>query len=653
MATGWQTFPVEMQGGLVTNLGPLQLGIQRPGAARFLRNFEPSIDGGYKRVLGYEKFNPNTVPPYGMPVIQGSGQTGTTVTIANIHTSPATGDAFTVAGVTGTYTITSVVSWSDATKVAVVDIDVALASSPADKAAVTFSNNKSLINGVFFYRGKAVVSRNDGLFEATATSEWSNINNVNYGTVTVQGGSQTGTTLNVDGLVIVPVAGDTFSVAGVELVYTIVSATTTSVTFTPALAASPANGAAVTFLTASRTGSNIVRYSRYNYTGEPKVVMVDGANVPVIYNGTTLTPLNAAPNDVVGAQHVVEYKNSLFFAKGTTLTFTAPFTEDDFTAANGAGVINVAHDITALILFREQLIVFSTSKIFRLVGSTVADFQFQPITQDIGCVAEDTVQEIGGDIMFMGPDGLRLLSATERNNDFGLATASRPIQRETTEFTKFNDRFCSLLIREKSQYRVFGYRAATAASSASALLATQFVDQSADNMAWAELRGFKAYVADSFYTRIAGEICLFANEDGFVYIMERGNKMGTQPIRATYHSPFFVMEQPSVRKTIYKIKLYTDATGTVLGKLNLRFDYSEPDVIQPPTLSFSNVTDTVSVYGTATYDTSTYGGKLVTQFTKQVVGSGFAVSFEYNFLEETPPFTIDAVTLEFAYQDRQ
>jgi hypothetical protein len=349
----------------------------------------------------------------------------------------------------------------------------------------------------------------------------------------------------------------------------------------------------------------------------------------------------------------VEYKNSIFFAKDTLLTFTAPFTSDDFSAATGSGVINVAHTITALITFREQLIIFSTSKIFRLVGSTLADYQFEPITRDIGCVSEDTVQEIGGDIMFMGPDGLRLLSATERNNDFGLATASRPIQSEVTTFTQFNDRFCSLLIREKGQYRVFGYRAASSQQSSRGLLATQFVDQSAENMAWSELRGFKAYVADSFYTRAVGEVCLFANDNGFVYQMERGNTQDNSPIRATYHSPFYVMDQPTVRKTLYKVKLYTDAQGTVLGTLNLRFDYDEPDVVQPTTLQFSNVTDTVSIYGIATYGTGTFGGKLVTQFTKQVVGSGFSVSLEYSFTEETPPFSLDAVTLEFAYHDRQ
>jgi hypothetical protein len=135
--------------------------------------------------------------------------------------------------------------------------------------------------------------------------------------------------------------------------------------------------------------------------------------------------------------------------------------------------------------------------------------------------------------------------------------------------------------------------------------------------------------------------------------MERTNKQDDRVIRATYHSPFYVMDQPTVRKTLYKVKLYTNAQGTVIGNLNLRFDYDEPDVVQPNTLPFSNITNTVSVYGIATYGTGTFGGKLVTQFTKQVVGSGFAVSLEYSFTEETPPFTLDAVTLEFAYHDRQ
>ena len=54
----WQTYPVEFRGGLVTNLSPLQQGINAPGSARILRNFEPSVEGGYRRIEGYDKYDP-------------------------------------------------------------------------------------------------------------------------------------------------------------------------------------------------------------------------------------------------------------------------------------------------------------------------------------------------------------------------------------------------------------------------------------------------------------------------------------------------------------------------------------------------------------------------------------------------------------------
>ena len=653
MATGWQTFSSEFQGGLVTNLGPLQLGVTQPGAARLLQNFEPSVEGGYKRILGFGKYNPNTLPPYGTPLVQGSGQTGTTLTVADLHTLPSSGETFTLSGVTGTYTIVSVTSWSDVTKVAVLDITPTLASSPADKATVTFTNNLDLVNGVFFFEGKTFASRNSDIWSATATSAWEKVNVPSYGTVEVNGGSQTGTTLTVSGITSTPGVGNTFSVAGINLVYTVVSSTATTITFTPALASSPADNAALTFLTASRTGANIIRYARYNYTGSPTICVVDGESVPASISQGVFTPFNSAPIDVVGAEHVVECRGSLFFAKNTTLSFTAPLTDNDFSAANGAGVINVTHTITGLIVFREQLIVFTNSKIFRLVGSSVADFVLQPITQDIGCVAEDTIQEVGGDILFLGPDGLRLLSATERNNDFGFSVASRPIQKEVTDFTNNSTKFCSLLLREKSQYRIFGFKDATPVGSSRGFLATQFVDQSSLSMAWSELRGFKAYVADSFRTGSAGEVALFANSTGYIYRMEQGNLLDTSVIKAYYYSPYFVMDQSSVRKTFYKVRLYTDPQGSLKGSLKLNLDFNEVGKIQPNLIPFSNVTSEVALYGDATYGVSTYGGKLVTVFDKQIVGSGFSVSLEYSFTEETPPFSLDAVTLDFAFQDRQ
>jgi hypothetical protein len=43
MTTAWSTFPVQFTGGLVTNISPLQQGINAVGSAFILQNFEPSV----------------------------------------------------------------------------------------------------------------------------------------------------------------------------------------------------------------------------------------------------------------------------------------------------------------------------------------------------------------------------------------------------------------------------------------------------------------------------------------------------------------------------------------------------------------------------------------------------------------------------------
>jgi hypothetical protein len=658
MPTQWETFPVEMKGGLITNVSPLQQGINFPGSARSLINFEPSVEGGYRRIEGYEKFDENFVPAYGEPLVQGSGQTGTSLDIANIFVTPVEGDTLTIAGVDETYTV-SAVTFNSATKTATLTLTTTLDSSPADKAAVVFSNNTSdLIKGVIYFKQKALVYRNADLWKSSGAG-WVKINKPDYGTVLVNGGSQTGTTLNVDGLTGVPQVGDTFSVVGIEKVYTITSAVTvtggaTALTISPTLAASPADNAAITFLSTDRSSGGKHRFVRYNFSGSSRIMGVDGTNAPFRYDDTTFIALNSAPSDVLGANHVAEFKGHLFFAKGNQLSFTAPYTDTDFNVANGAGTITIPHNITGLIVFREQLIIFSTSKIHRLVGNTVSDFTLQPISLDIGCIREDTIQEVGGDIAFLGPDGIRLLSATERIGDFGLAVASRPIQSETSRVVNANTSFASCVIRAKNQYRMFGFSATITRDSAAGILGTQFADQTAQGMAWAETRGILVYVADSVYSNeLQSEIITFANRDGYVYRMEVGSSFDGGRILALYSTPFFSVSDPRLRKTFYKLTTYIDPRGSITGSVTPKLDFDEPSVAQPKPIGLTNDTEIAAIYGTSVYGLSVYGNKLRYAFNSQLIGSGFTFSLQYTFNSIDPAFSLDAITIEYTTNDRQ
>lgn len=655
MPTAWETFPVELRGGLVTNISPLQQGLQSPGSARKLVNFEPSVQGGYRRILGFEKTSETFVPTFGSVRVQGSGQTGTTLLVADIHDTPAAGDVLTIGA--NTYTVVSA-SFSSVLKTASIVITPALAVSPADKATVIFSNRDMLIDGILFFNSQALVQRGGNLYRGFSGA-WSKVNIPSYGTTVTPTVGQTGASFTISGIVGQPQAGDTFYIAGIEKVYTlsadpVVTAGSATVSVTPNLNSATTLNAPVVWLSSSRSGADRLRFARHDFTGTKTIIGVDGVNKPFRYTAGSYEVLHNAPSDVVGATHVVEFKSTLFYANGNKIAFTAPLTDGDFSAANGAGVISLPHEVTGMIVFREQLIIFSRSKIHRLVGNTISDFNLQPISLDIGCIYEDTIQEVGGDIMFVATDGVRFLSATDRLGDFNLAVASRSIQPEATNFFTRYTSFASCVVREKSQYRLFGFNEAITPDSSQGLLATQFSDQSTENIAWAELGGFKVYVVDSIYSALLGEeVVIFAHSDGFVYQMEKGNSLDGEDIISTFYTPFFSFTDPRIRKTFYKLNTYVDPMGSVTGTVELKLDFDQPGTIQPNSLTISNLSSPASFFGTSTFGISTYGGRLVTLFNNQLVGSGFTASLAYNFQGQHPPFSLDAIVVEFQPNDRQ
>ena len=788
-------------------MSPLQQGMQMPGSARILRNFEPSIEGGYKRILGYDKYDLDIIPPYGIPVVHGASQTGTTLNIANIRQTPEQGDkfklvhvtaningassigtangptalvngavtadstiivdtvasgsiakgqtltgvgipsnvtvssvtagatgnftvvlssnvtvadnlslqftfkttSFAVDGVVGTiqtgmevvgtgiprgttvqsfssptvtigsaadtlslvltddtalefkteYTIGSSITFDDDDNRATIGISPALTASPAngDDVEFTSTTTKHLTVGCGVFLDSVIVARNESLIKTSGTG-FSLVNVPVYGTVLVNGASQTGSSLVVDGLDSTPQLGDVFKIAGVDKIYTVtatpsVSSGGATIAIDPALASSPADNAAITFLSTSRENAGKTRFSRYNYTGSEKIAIVDGINVPALYNGSLFTALNDAPTDVTAAEFVVSFKNQLFFGKNNLLTFTAPFTDTDFTAANGSGTISVGANITGLIVFRQQLIIFTESSIFQLVGNTIGDFNLQPVTTDIGCVDKDTIQEVGGDIMFLGPDGLRLLSGTERIGDFGLGVVSKTIQKEVTDFITANTSFTSVVIRNKSQYRILGYNNNIAQANAQGILGTQMAGQGGEGMAWADIRGIRAHVADSRFFQNS-ETIVFANDDGYLYQMEEGNSFGGSNIQTTFATPYMPINDPRVRKTFYKMFLYTDPQGSVSFDVSLKLDFDQKNSVQPTQIDFNNATGTVAFMGQATYgSTAVYSSKLKTLFETQIIGSAFVVSLQYTSDSTDPPFSLDAITLEYATNTRR
>ena len=414
--------------------------------------------------------------------------------------------------------------------------------------------------------------------------------------------------------------------------------------------------------TSSSTNTLKARFTDFNFTQEDKTIFVDSKSYPVIYNsvGNTITSLSAANSaDVQGAENVVLFKNHAFYSKGSKIFFTAPNTVDDFATGNGAGTINVGYDVTGMIGFREQLIIFTTDTIKKLVGTTSADFKLEPISDKIGCINPDTIKEFGGDVVYLSPDGVRLLGATDRIGDFALDVASDQIYKDAQEFIAQTDTFCSVLIRGKSQYRIFAYIPTVQAPAASGLIATKFIAQGGSGIAWSRTKGLKVNVADSTYSG-ATETILFGNDDGYCYAMDSGNSFDGSPIEAIYESPFMPITDPQIRKTMYKLTLYAQPQGTMNLDVSFSLDFdtkSDPGVVQPPLIQIGASGGGVSLYGASTsvYGGANvkYGGNLDKIYKENLVGSFKTVAMRITDNSTNPTFTLDTAVLEYRQHDRQ
>jgi len=213
-----------------------------------------------------------------------------------------------------------------------------------------------------------------------------------------------------------------------------------------------------------------------------------------------------------------------------------------------------------------------------------------------------------------------------------------------------NSVFSSCVIREKSQYRIFGYNSSIQPTGSKGIAGTQLQD----GIAWNDLRGFKVYSACSEYDGTT-EYVFFGGDDGYVYRMEQGNTFDGVNITATFATPFVPLQDPNLRKTLYKATTYFDAKGIFDVQLSIKYDFDQANSVQPVPISLSNATGTAVTYGTGVFGTATFGQKQRAIYQVPVTGSGFTVSLLYETLGQTTDstFTIDAATVQYALYGRR
>ena len=409
-------------------------------------------------------------------------------------------------------------------------------------------------------------------------------------------------------------------------------------------------GGSWTSIDSGRTSAGKYKFERYNFDGNDKIIVVDQTNAPTIFN-TSFSATDVSESSVAGAKHVVAFKNHMFYAGMSStpqeVVFSEPFDEDGFNASDGAGSIKVDDTITGLKSFRGDLFIFCQNRIFKMSGSSLSDFTVVPVTRKIGCINGFTIQEFAGDLIFLGPDGLRTVAGTARIGDVELGTISKKIQSLFDGQISDASLFDSVVLPDKTQYRLFFSKDGRVEKRTRGVICVM----KGDGFEFAETLGIKPSSTDTFVEE--GDVqVIHGTFDGFIMRQEKGDNFNGSAIQGRYRSPDLNFGDVGIRKLMHRVILNYSPEGALSADLLLRYDNESTGAARPAPYSL-NTASVGAQYGTSTYTTASsttqfvYGGGSQPLVRQPVEGSGFTVALRVDDNGESPPYSLKGFQLEY------
>lgn len=409
--------------------------------------------------------------------------------------------------------------------------------------------------------------------------------------------------------------------------------------------------------TVNMTNVKKVRFENLAW-GTNKMVLVDGINPAATYDGTTYTQITASTAPAA-PKYLTQFANHLFLAGDSSapynLYFSAPLNETNFTPAAGAGVINVGFPIVQIKSFRDVLYIFGKNAIKRLTGTSIADFNIQEVTNNLGCIVPDSVVEFAGNLVFLSYDGFRPIAGTARIGDVELENLSKQIQvtvnsliNEIVDSSLDVEKFNSVVYNKKSQFRFFS----TTESVFGILAGLRRTDQGI-GMEFSQLFDITATAAASGLIDI-DEIILHGDSTGKVYKQESGSSFDGRSILSVYQTPYYYHEDPTIRKNFYNTTTFLRAEGSVNIALAVSYDFDDSQRVFNPQDYAITTQYAAAFYNSALYDSAAvYDGNPSPVVKTNIEGSGFAISFTYVTNDTNLSHNIQGLVMNFSYNDRR
>lgn len=369
------------------------------------------------------------------------------------------------------------------------------------------------------------------------------------------------------------------------------------------------------------------------YTYKENVTLTDGA-VGLVHNDQRIVALDAlAPS---------------------TFYVSAIADMNDFVGTL-SGAFSVADPIIGLKSFRNILYIFCENTVWKAEGLNTSSPNIQPVFKNIGCVDAATIQEVGGDIIFLATDGLRALGATARIGDVSVPTTSLPISGLIREILETRDifTFTSIVLRERNQYRLFYTNVNDDPSVSKGIIATYYPNKSeGPNWVFSETVGIGVTSAHTSIV-LGQDTTIHGNQDGGLFFHDRGIDFDGDPILFEMQTPFFDMGDVGMRKNAREIIFYLEQEGSTSIDMQLRFDYELAKTHQPLVYSLSQQV-TPAVWGEMVWGSFAWGSREISIDVLHVSGSFQTASIliQNGSVPISAPFTVQGFSMNYTEGSR-
>jgi hypothetical protein len=324
----------------------------------------------------------------------------------------------------------------------------------------------------------------------------------------------------------------------------------------------------------------------------------------------------------------------------------ASFPTFDTGAASTAGSMNLnaklpnnSDEITGLAAHNGYIIVFLRNNIIVLRGnddnfSNPTTMYVDDVIPGVGCVARDSIQKVGNDILFLTQSGVRSLGRTVQEKSMPMTDISKNVRDDLyAYFANSNVNEIRSCFSQKNAFYLLSF------PSTNTNVVYCFDMRAPLENGAARVTSWDSYQAYAFSSNRDGSIYI-GKPNGIAEYYGYTDNGSSYPF--IYYTTYFDFQQPTTNKIVKKVGIVMIGGGGQQIVLKLGFDYQDSYDSFPASLS----TRTPAEYNIAEYNIGEYSsGVFVDTLNTPLGGQGKVVQMGFEATVSGAPLSIQKMDI--------